>query len=75
MCSSGNSDGISLLQSMQKIGGALGVRGCGKDGPLIALQHLEPGCEIGRVIVARLGAQGEIGGYKGSQVQVGTLPG
>jgi len=31
------------------------VRGGGEDGAVIVLQHVEPGCEIGRVIVARLG--------------------
>jgi hypothetical protein len=53
-----------LLQAMQVIGGALRVRGGGEYRPVVALQHIEPGCEIGRVIVARLGGHAEIGTEK-----------
>ena len=53
-----------LLQLMQIIGGALRVHGGGEDGAVIVLQHVEPGCEIGRVIVARLGGHAEIGTEK-----------
>ena len=55
-----------LLQAMQIIGGALRVRGGGEDGAVIVLQHVEPGCVIGRVIVARLGRYAEIGREKHS---------
>jgi hypothetical protein len=49
---------------MQIIGGMLRVGGGGEDGAVVALQHIEPGCEIGRVIVARLGCNVEIGTEK-----------
>jgi hypothetical protein len=51
---SGGPDFLPLLQPMQIIGGALRMRGRSENGPVIALQHVKPGCEIGRVIVARL---------------------
>jgi hypothetical protein len=49
---------------MQIIGGALRMRGCREDSAVVALQHVEPGCEIGRVIVARFGGYAEIGREK-----------
>ena len=49
---------------MQIIGGALRMRSGGEDGAVVLLQHVEPGCEIGRVIVARLGGYAEIGTEK-----------
>src|SRR5437879_1141045 len=53
---SGAAYAAAPVRLMQVIGGALRVRGCYEDRPVIALQHLERGCEIGRVIVARLGS-------------------
>ena len=49
---------------MQVIGGALREGGGGEDGAAVVLQHVQPGCEIGRVIVARLGCYAEIGREK-----------
>ena len=42
------------LKSVQEINGALGVRGGLKDGSLVVLQHLQPGAQIGGVVVAWL---------------------
>ena len=60
----GPGDLLPLLQSMQIIGGALRVRGGGENGAVVVLQYLQPSCEIGRVIVARLGRYAEIGTEK-----------
>jgi hypothetical protein len=49
---------------MQVIGGPLRMRGCGEDRAVVVLQHVELGCEIGRVIVARFGRQTKIGREK-----------
>ena len=46
---------------MQKIRRPLRMRGGGEDGALVVLQHVEPRCEIGRVVVARLRSDAEIG--------------
>jgi hypothetical protein len=49
---------------MQVISSALRMRGGGEDSEVVVLQHVEPLCEIGRVIVARLGRYAEIGREK-----------
>lgn len=49
------------LQPVQKIGGALRVRGSGENGPLVFLQHLQPVRQIGRMVLAHLRRHAERG--------------
>jgi hypothetical protein len=51
---------------MKKICRPLCMRGGGEYGAPVVLQNLQPRCEIGRVIVARLGGYAEIGAEKRS---------
>lgn len=49
------------LQTVQIVGGALRVGGCGEDRAFVVLQDLEPCCEIGGMIFPRVRRDGEIG--------------
>ena len=46
---------------MEEIHGALGVGGGGEDRPLVLLEDFEPALDVGRVILAGLQLQPEIG--------------
>lgn len=48
------------LQPMQIIGGTLGMGGGGEDRPFVVLQDLQPALNIGGMVFARLGGQGEV---------------
>jgi hypothetical protein len=52
-------------QLMQEIRGPLRLGGCGKDGPTIRLENLEPMRKVRGVILAGLGCDTEIGAKKG----------
>ena len=52
------------LEAMQEGGGAFGMRGCGKDRPLVVAQNGQPIGDIGGVIVANLGRELQIGAQK-----------
>ena len=45
---------------MQIINSTLSVRGCSKDGAFVIAQHLQPGADIGGVIVAIFELQFEV---------------
>lgn len=54
------------LQAVQESCSTFGMSGGGEDRALVVLQFLDPGVDIGGVILARLGREAEIGGEKGA---------
>ena len=50
---------------MEVVGSALGMRGGGEDGACVVLEDCEPVAEIGRVVIADVGRDAEIGAEEG----------
>src|ERR1700730_13219607 len=54
-----------LLQAVQEIRRALGMGGGGKNRALVVFQDLDPGRDIGGMILPNLGRQFKVGGEEG----------
>ena len=58
----GNLRGLQMVQVVRR---ALGMAGGGEDGPLVVPKHLEPGGDVGGMVVTNLRSEAEVGAEEG----------